>query len=68
MMGRLMTLGGSYRKSRAFVSYVTWPRALRYEPARMVSSFAELVSRVVEMVTVARSWVRVLEKRIKVTG
>ena len=75
MMGRLMTLGSSYRKSRAFVSYVTWPRALRYEPARMVSSFAELVSsfaelvsRVVEMVTVARSWVRVLEKRIKVTG
>ena len=81
MMGRLMTLGSSYRKSRAFVSYVTWPRALRYEPARMVSSFAELVSsfaelvssfaelvsRVVEMVTVARSWVRVLEKRIKVT-
>lgn len=36
--------------------------------AELVSSFAELVSRVVKMVTVARLWVRVLEKRIKVTG
>ncbi len=36
--------------------------------AELVSSFAELVSRVVKMVTVDRLWVRVLEKRIKVTG
>ena len=35
--------------------------------AELVSSFAELVSRVVEMAAVAGSWVRVLEKRIKVT-
>lgn len=62
---RIVSHEPTYRKSRAFVSYVTWSRALRYEPARMVSSFAELassfaelVSRVVEMVTVARSWVR----------
>lgn len=30
----------TYRMIRAFVSYVTWPRALRYELLTLISSFA----------------------------
>ena len=33
-------IAGSYRKARACVSYVTWPRALRYELLTLISSLA----------------------------
>ena len=33
-------IAGSYRKARAYVSYVTWARAFRYEPAMVVCTVA----------------------------
>lgn len=40
-LGWLVTYDvGSYRKARAYVSYVTWARAFRYEPAMVVSTVA----------------------------